>query len=192
MEPELRTPRLVLRRWRDEDLAPFAELNADPKTMGLFPAPLTRAESDAWVARMETSFVTDGFGMWAVTLGSDGPLVGSVGLLRVTPELPFFPAVETGWRLHRRYWGRGFATESARAALRFGFADAGQREIVAFTAAINRRSRAVMERLGMRRDPADDFVYPGIDPDDRLQPHVLYRLGVREWSRQPSQHLSAA
>jgi ribosomal-protein-alanine N-acetyltransferase len=187
---ELRTPRLVLRRWRDEDLDPLAELNTDPETMGLFPAPLTRSESDAWVARMEASFAADGLGMWAVTVGPDGPLVGSVGLLQVTPELPFYPAVETGWRLHRRYWGKGYATEAAYAALRFGFVGAGQREIVAFTAAVNGRSRAVMERLGMRRDPAEDFIFPGIEPDDRLQPHVLYRLGVRDWSREVGRRLS--
>lgn len=181
---ELRTARLVLRRWREEDLAPFARLNGDPETMAYFPAPLTRAESDALVARLERSFEDTGLGMWAVT-GHDGTFVGAVGLLAVGTWLPFGPTVETGWRLHRDHWGKGYATEAAGAALRWGFTEAEIGEIVAFTAAVNERSRAVMARLGMRHDEAGDFLHPRIPEDHRLQPHVLYRLPAAEWEGAP-------
>ncbi len=181
-ERTLRTDRLVLRPWCDEDLIPWAALNADPETMRYFPAPLTRSQSDRFVESMRRSLAHDGFCIWAVELVDDprrpgaAGFVGAVGLLRPRFEAHFTPCVEVGWRLARAHWGCGYATEAARAALDLGFGDLGLDEIVSFTAAVNAPSRAVMVRLGMHRDPADDFLHPRIPPDHRLQPHVLYRL----------------
>ena len=172
----LRTDRLLLRRWGDEDLAPFAALNADADVMEYFPAPLTRERSDALAASIETHFDDVGFGLWAVEVCERLPFIGYVGLNRVSFRAHFTPAVEIGWRLARPQWGNGYATEAARAAVNFGFTELGLTEVVSFTAVANQRSRAVMERLGMEHDPADDFDHPSPHLDDRLRRHVLYRL----------------
>jgi RimJ/RimL family protein N-acetyltransferase len=180
--PRLRTDRLLLRPWRPEDRPPFAALNADPETMRFFPSTLSRPESDALAERREERFESDGFGLWAVEVPDAAPFIGFVGLLPVLFEAPFTPAVEIGWRLARPHWRQGYATEAARAALRFAFEVLQLDEVVSFTAAINEPSRAVMARLGMHRDPSEDFVHPRIATDHRLQPHVLYRLGRQDWS----------
>jgi ribosomal-protein-alanine N-acetyltransferase len=143
-----------------------------------FPATLARAESDALIERIERSFRDDGFGAWAVELPGSIPLAGFVGLWRQNdPRLPFAPAVEIGWRLTREAWGRGIATEAAGVSLEFGFAELGLEQIVSFTTVANHRSRAVMERLRMSRDPAEDFLHPALPAADPLAPHVLYRIG---------------
>lgn len=180
MIPTLRTGRLLLRPWRDEDRAPFAAINADPETMRHFPAPLTRAESDAMIDRALAKWAAQGFGFWAVAL-ADGPFIGFVGLNRPVNEPQLRDLVEIGWRLSRAHWGRGYATEAARAALAFGFAR-GMPEIVAFTAQGNARSRRVMERLGMTHDPADDFAADGLAADHPLAVQVLYRLRSEAFS----------
>src|SRR5215470_17360821 len=144
----IRTERLVLRRWRDSDRAPFAALNADPRVMEFFPALLSRGESDAFVDRIEGHFGEHGFGLWAIEAPGLADFAGYVGLWTARFEAPFTPAVEIGWRLAAEHWGRGFAPEGARAALRFGFEDAGLAEIVSFTVPANTRSRRVMEKLG--------------------------------------------
>jgi RimJ/RimL family protein N-acetyltransferase len=169
------TPRLVLRPWRDDDLAPFAALNADPVVMEYFPAPLGRAESDALVARFREHAVEHGYAPWAVEVRGGAPFVGYVGLLRPRFEARFTPCVEIGWRLARAHWGRGYATEGARAVLDDAFRRLGLDEVVSFTTAANLRSRAVMERLGMTRAPDDDFDHPIFPPGHRLRRHVLYR-----------------
>jgi RimJ/RimL family protein N-acetyltransferase len=179
--PRLVTERLLLRRWQLGDLEPFAALNGDPETMRHFPAPLPRDASDAMVRRIEAGFDRDGLGHFAVELLTTGSLAGAIGLSRVSPPLPFAPAIEVGWRLDRRYWGHGYATEAARAVLRYAFAEKGFDEVVSFTAAVNEPSRAVMERLGMRRDPAEDYLDPDLPPSHWLQPHVLYRLARGQW-----------
>lgn len=172
----LRTDRLILRDWRDSDLEPFAALNADPEVMRYFRAPLTRQESDAFAGRIRQRLAADGWGLWAVEV-VDGPeFVGFVGLARQTFEAPFTPAIEIGWRLARAAWGHGYATEAARRALEVGFGALGLDEIVSMTTVTNARSRRVMERLGMRRDPADDFDYPLLPEAHPLSRHVLYRL----------------
>ncbi len=177
--PVIRTSRLLLRRWRPSDSEPFARLNADPQVMEYFPAILSRAESDALIERIETSFERDGFGLWAVEMPGEIGLAGFVGLINQTNEqLPFAPAVEVGWRLSRESWGRGIATEAARASLEFGFGELGLQEIVSFTTVANQRSRAVMERLGMSHDPGEDFLHPAIVPGHPLAPHVIYRLAA--------------
>lgn len=174
--PRLRTDRLLLRPWRDADLAAFAALNADPVVMEYFPATLTRAESDELAARNRAHFRERGYGWWALEAAEAGGFIGFTGLWVPSFSAPFTPCVEVGWRLARNAWGRGYATEAARAALEFGFGELGLDEIVSFTVPGNRRSRAVMERLGMARDPRDDFDYPRLPEGDPLQRHVLYRL----------------
>jgi RimJ/RimL family protein N-acetyltransferase len=183
VEPELRTPRLLLRRWRDTDRTPFAALNADPFVMEHFPAPLRREESDDLADRIAADIDERGWGLWAVEIAGTAPFAGFVGLNPATFDAPFTPAVEIGWRLAREHWGHGYATEGASAALAFGFDALALEEIVSFTTHGNARSRRVMERLGMRRDPADDFDNPNVPDGDALRPHVLYRVDRARWPR---------
>jgi RimJ/RimL family protein N-acetyltransferase len=180
--PTLTTARLVLRPWRESDLEQMAAVNGDPETMRYFPAPLNRAESDAFVAHMDASFALRGSGLWAVEVPGTAACIGAVGLLTVGFEAHFTPATEVGWRLGREHWGKGYATEAATEALRYAFEDLDLSEIVSFTAAVNLPSIAVMERLGMHRDPDGEFSHPRIAADHRLAPHVLYRLGRPEWA----------
>ncbi|WP_345142504.1 GNAT family N-acetyltransferase, partial [Streptomyces mexicanus] len=171
---ELPTERLVLRGWRASDLGPWAAMNADPEVRAYFPDVLTRQQSEASVARFQADLDRRGWGWWAVEVRATGEFVGFAGLDPVEEGMPF-TGVEIGWRLARRAWGHGYATEAARAALAFGFERLRLTEILAVTAASNLRSRAVMHRLGMTRDPADDFDDPGV-PEGPLRRSVLYRL----------------
>jgi ribosomal-protein-alanine N-acetyltransferase len=180
--PILATERLILRGFRDADREPFAAMNADPEVMELFPAPLTRDESDAFMDRIAQRWDEDGSGLWALERRADGVLLGFAGLAVPRFETAFTPAVEVGWRLARHAWGHGYATEAAEAALRYGFQRLGLAEIVSFTTVANERSRRVMERLGMRRDPADDFDHPNLAPGHPIRPHVLYRLSREAWA----------
>lgn len=174
---EIVTERLLLRAWRDEDLEAFAALNADPVVMEYLPGLLSRDESDAMAGRIRDHFAAHGFGLWAVEVKAPdaASFIGFVGLWRPTWTAHFTPCVELGWRMARAYWGRGYATEAAQASMRFGFDQLGLDEVVALTVPDNLRSRAVMERLGMLRDPADDFDHPRIPEGHRLRRHVLYR-----------------
>lgn len=174
--PELRTERLLLRRWRDQDRDPFAALNTHPAVVEFLAGPLSRSESDALIERIEQAFDERGYGWWAVEVPGEAPFVGFVGLAPVAFEAGFTPAVEIGWRLDPQWWGRGLATEAARAALAYAFDVVELDEVVSFTAVANIRSRRVMERLGMTRDPADDFAHPGLPVDHALVEHVLYRV----------------
>ena len=174
MTAELRTERLLLRRWTEADREPFAAMNADPRVMEHFPAPLTRADSDSFVDRVEAGFAEHGFGLWAVE--ADGRFVGFTGLSVPTFAAPFLPAVEVGWRLAAEAWGKGYATEAARAACRDGFERVGLREILSFTATTNLPSIRVMQRLGMR--PDGTFEHPRVPEGSPLRTHVLYRLAA--------------
>jgi len=178
---ELETEQLLLRRWREEDKAPFAAMNADPAVMEYFPATLSHAESDALADRFQAELDLRGFCPWAVELRESGSFIGFIGLHGVPESLSFAPAVEVGWRLARPFWGRGFATEGANRALFYGFEELGLEEIVSFTSVVNLRSRRVMERLGMTRRPDDDFDHPQVAEGDLLRPHVLYRLRRDDW-----------
>jgi RimJ/RimL family protein N-acetyltransferase len=171
---ERATARLLLRQWRSPDRTPFAELNADPRVMEFFPSPLTREQSDAMADRCEAFIRERGWGLWAVELKTDGRFVGFVGLNIPTAPLPFSPCVEVGWRLAFDYWGHGFATEAALEALRVGFEVLELEEIVSFTAVANRRSRAVMERLGMTESGL--FEHPSVPVGSVLKEHCLFRL----------------
>ena len=170
---ELRTDRLKLRRWLPADLEPFAAMNADPRVTEYLPTVLSREQSDAFVARAEAHFDEHGFGLWAVEI--EGSFAGFVGLSTPRFDAHFQPSVEIGWRFGAAHWGRGYATEGARAALAFGFETAGLAEIVSFTVPANARSRRVMEKIGMTHDPADDFDHPLLPEGHRLRRHVLYR-----------------
>lgn len=185
-EPQLRTERLLLRRWRAADLRPCAAMNADPEVMEHFPAPLTGPQSAELIERIEAGFEQHGYGLCAVEMPARAPFVGFVGLSPVDDDLQFAPAVEVGWRLIRGFWGRGLATEAASAAIDFGFQALGLREIVSFTAECNLRSQRVMRRLGMRRDPDEDFDHPDLPPEHRLARHVLYRLDAARWAEGPT------
>ena len=179
--PTLRTERLILRPWRAEDLDPFAALNTDDRVTVTLGGSIDRNASDALAARIVEGFEKRGFGQWAVELSGVAPFIGFIGLSVPGFDAPFMPAVEIGWRLAFDHWGKGYATEGARAALDYGFNAAGLAEIVSFTAAGNTRSRAVMERLGMRTDPKDDFGHVRLGPDHPLYHHVLYRLRRADW-----------
>ena len=172
----LRTPRLVLRQWRAADRAPFAAMNADPAVMAHFPATLTRAESDALADAIAAHHAARGFGLWALEIPDVTAFAGFVGLSVPGFTAPFTPCVEIGWRLAAAHWGRGYATEAARAVLAHAWDVVGLDEVVSFTTAGHARSRAVMTRLGMRYDPADDFDHPRLPPGHPLRRHVLYRV----------------
>ena len=183
---EISTARLRLRRWRPADREPFAALNADPRVMEFMAARLTREESDRLFDRIEAHFRDHGFGLWAVEVPGVAPFAGFVGLSVPRFQAPFTPCVEVGWRLAAGHWGRGYATEGARAAVGFGFGPLGLKEIVSFTVPANVRSIRVMERLGMTHDPADDFDHPLLPAGHPLRRHVLRRLAVPNSGNQSS------
>ena len=171
----LRTERLLLRPWRASDLTPFAALGADPRVMKHLGTLLTRAESDALAERFAAHFAAHGFGIWALEVPGEVDFAGCVGLAHATFPARFNPSVEIAWRLAPALQGRGYATEAARAALRFGFEQLGLAEILAFTTSANLASQRVMERLGMRRDREQDFEHPALPAGNPLRPHVLHR-----------------
>ena len=177
----LTTPRLRLRLWRDEDLEPFAALNADPRVREFFPSIQTYQESAESMRFIRDHCEQRGFGLWAVEVIGGAPFIGFIGLAVPSFDAPFTPCVELGYRLAFEHWGHGYATEGSRAALAFGFSTVGLAEIVAMTAGSNERSRQVMERLGMRHNAADDFDHPNITVGHPLRRHVLYRLTAGEW-----------
>ncbi|MDH5373804.1 MAG: GNAT family N-acetyltransferase [Acidimicrobiia bacterium] len=178
---EIRTERLLLRRWREADREPFAEMNADPAVMRHFITTLSRDESDAFIERVEEGFGIWGFGLWAIEVPGVRDFIGFTGLWPPGFDAHFTPAIEIGWRLNQDSWGKGYATEAARAALAFGFERAKLDEIVSFTIPANQPSIAVMERLGMTHDPADDFDHPRPAADSPLRRHVLYRMSAERW-----------
>jgi RimJ/RimL family protein N-acetyltransferase len=175
MRDELRTERLLLRRWRETDRLPFQRINADPRVMEFFPEPLTAEISDALFDRAQEHFNQRGFGPFAVELLDTRSFIGFIGLSVPKFEAHFTPAVEIGWRLAFEHWGKGLATEGAGAVLAFGFEAFGMDQIVSFTVPPNLRSRRVMEKIGMTYDPRDDFDHPGLPEYHPLRRHVLYR-----------------
>lgn len=179
MSISLRGSRVLLRPWQDSDLAPFAALNADPEVMRHFPSVLTLKQTEELIQRIRGGFDQRGWGLWALEV--DGQFIGFTGLSVPAFDAHFTPCVEVGWRLARAAWGQGYASEAARLAVGYGFEQLGLAEIVSFTAVANQRSRAVMERLGMTNDAADDFDHPRIEAGHPIQRHVLYRLPRAAW-----------
>jgi RimJ/RimL family protein N-acetyltransferase len=182
----LRTARLLLRPWRTSDRAPFAAINADSKVMEHFPRTSTREESDAFVDRITARVEQQGFGLWAVEVPGVADFIGFIGLNPADAVLGR-PVIEIGWRLAAEHWGRGYATEGARASLAHAFDVLGRDEVVSFTTTANRRSRHVMEKLGLARRSEDDFDHPGVPPSWSGRRHVLYRMTREQWrsQRQP-------
>ena len=175
MNVSLRTERLLLRSWRNDGLAAFAAMSADPAVME-FLSPLIEPGAIAtWAARLRAHWHDHGFGRWVIELPGEASFIGIAGFAWIPYKAHFTPAVEIAWRLARAYWGHGYATEAARAALDYGFGKLDLDEIVAVTVPANLRSRRVMERLGMSRDPAEDYDHPGVI-EGPLKRHVLYRL----------------
>jgi RimJ/RimL family protein N-acetyltransferase len=173
--PHLQTERLVLRQWNDDDLWAFADMNADPEVMEHFLAPMTAEQSAEMMGRQQSLLDAGRPALFAAEIWSTSTFIGFIGLNTPTFTAPFTPCVEIGWRLARSAWGQGYATEGAQAVLKYGFVSLGLPEIVSFTATGNERSRAVMERIGMTHDPADDFDHPALPAGHGLARHVLYR-----------------
>jgi RimJ/RimL family protein N-acetyltransferase len=165
---------LLLRQWKDSDLEPFIAMNSDPEVMRYFPALLSRDESIASFERLRRAIDERGWGLWAVEI--DSAFAGLCGMNIPSFVAPFMPCTEIGWRFRPEFWGRGLAHRAALQALQFGFQTLKLREIVSFTAAINLRSRKLMERLQFQRDLAGDFEHPTIPAGHPIRPHVLYRL----------------
>ncbi|MFS1525085.1 GNAT family N-acetyltransferase [Microbulbifer sp. 2304DJ12-6] len=176
------TERLQLRQWREADKPPLAIMNTDPRVMEFFPALLTREESDAGVDRNSTYIEEYGWGFWALELKESGEFLGFVGIKPITDDLPFAPAVEIGWRLAHPHWGKGYASEAARASLEVAFEILQLAEVVSFTALPNIRSQRVMERLGMQRDSLV-FEHPQVPTESPLLRHCLFRLAAKDWCK---------
>jgi 3-dehydroquinate dehydratase/shikimate dehydrogenase len=172
----IQTKRLILRPWKQEDSASFAQMNADPRVMEYFPSTLSHQESDALATRIQSKIDERGWGLWAVEVPDICDFIGFIGLNDVTFEAHFTPAVEIGWRLAFDHWGKGYATEGALAAAAYAFDVLKLKEIVSFTAVQNMRSRHVMEKIGMQHNPEDDFDHPKLPAGHLLRRHVLYRL----------------
>lgn len=179
----LETERLVLRPWQPSDLEPFTAINQDPEVIRYLGPPMDRDAVAGLIARLSAHRDRHGFGYGAVEEKATGALVGMAGLSVPTWEAHFTPCVEVGWRLARAHWGKGYATEAARAWLEFGFQVLGLEEIVSMTVPDNARSQAVMRRIGMERDRAGDFDHPRVAPGDPLLRHVLYRIRRDTWAR---------
>jgi len=188
--PILRTKRLILRPWREADLEPFAKLNADPKVMEFYPSTLTRGESDALAAKFQREFKERGYGFWAIEVPGIADFIGYVGLNYWNLEVKFAPCIDIGWRLDPSFWGYGYATEGAEASLHYGFKILGFSEIVSMAVIDNTRSKHVMERLGMKTDPAENFEHPKVPKGSRFSWRVLYRLSAKDWELKPVGHLS--
>jgi RimJ/RimL family protein N-acetyltransferase len=171
---EIRTDRLIMRRWRESDLEPFAELNGDAETMRFFPSRLDRAASDAFVGRIEARFEQQGFGLWALEIAGTGRFIGYTGLNPTPDGVPGAGGMEVGWRLRKDAWHHGYATEAARSALDVAFSGAGLPEIWSMTAILNEPSQAVMRRIGMTQHGF--FEHPSVPEGSPLRPHVVYRI----------------
>ena len=183
----IETERLYLRQWHASDFAVFAEINADPEVMKYFPKLLTPKVSDIIASKCQQLIANQGWGLWAVSLKDStktyDDFIGFVGLNDTHADMSFAPAVEIAWRLHKDYWGQGYATEAARAALNFAFTELSLDEVVSFTALINKRSQLVMERLGMMNTRAN-FYHPALNPNHQLAEHVLYNMTRQQWDNQ--------
>lgn len=179
--PVIKTERLVLRQWCEDDLEPFAKLNADPRVMEYFPSILSHQESDDLAKRLSAKLKEQGWGLWAVSVPGLSDFIGFIGLSEPSFSAHFTPAVEVGWRLAYDFWGQGYATEGALEALKYGFETLNLNQIVSFTAVANQRSRHVMEKIGMHHDLKDDFDHPKLPEGHLLKKHVLYRMNHNEW-----------
>ncbi|CEG60563.1 GNAT family N-acetyltransferase [Legionella micdadei] len=173
--------RIRLRTWQPGDKSAFVLMNADKRVMEYFANTLTESETEALIARITSHFERHQFGLWAAELKETGDFIGFIGLSIPTFSSHFTPCVEIGWRLAHAYWGKGLATEGARAVLEYGFNQLNLDEIVSFTTASNQRSRRVMEKIGLTHREEDDFNHPNLPLTHPLSRHVLYRLSKSQW-----------
>ncbi len=182
-ESIIQTSRLILRQWSSDDLESLAKLNADPRVMEYFPSTLTREASNALLKSAYTHIEKYGWGKWAVTLIETGEFIGRIGLEEIDFQASFSPNIELGYRLGFEHWGKGYASEGAKAALEYGFNQLNLKEIVAFTPIQNLRSQLVMKRIGMHNNPSHNFDHPKLAEEHPLKKHVLYRLRAVEWGK---------
>lgn len=181
-KPTIQTERLVFRQWNKKDIKPLAKLYSDPRVMEFWKVKNledTVREYNHFVSTIEKN----GWGFWAIELRESHEFIGLIGLENVGFKAHFTPAVEIGWRLHYDFWGKGYATEGAIAVLQYGFESLNLNEIVAFTCALNVRSRNVMEKLKMRYNPIDDFDDPDFPEGHPYKRSVLYRITKKEWQK---------
>ena len=172
----IETGRLMLRGWEPRDRKSFAALVRDPEVMATLGPLLSREESDAMVERLAGIDAQHGHTFWAAERKADGTLIGFCGLVRGLPGTPIEGEPEIGWRLARAAWGQGYAREAAEASLAWAWATLPDPAVAAITAAVNARSRGLMERLGMVRDPAGEFDHPMVPDGSPLKRHVTYRI----------------
>lgn len=175
----IRTERLILRQWNDEDLLPFSQMCEDKDVMEFFPKLLTVEESYAMGEKIRSLIAERGWGFWAVEIPGHSKFIGFVSLHIPKESMPFSPCVEIGWRLAKRYWGMGYATEAAKESLRYAFTHLGLDEVVSFTTVDNIRSQSVMEKIGMAY--TSNFEHPDLEPSDPLCEHVLYKISKAQW-----------
>ena len=180
---EVTTQRLRLRQWRETDREPCAALNADPAVMRFFADTQSREASDRSIDVWRAELNERGWSNWAVEALESGGFIGFIGLSVPKRSLPFMPCVEVGYRLAREYWGKGYATEGAKAALDVAFRKLALNEVVSFTALLNLPSRAVMERIGMA-NANEDFDHPALPEGSALRRHCLYRVSREAWAPQ--------
>lgn len=182
MKPKIiRTERLILRPWEESDFELFAEINNDQRVMEYLPSTKNREESDQTAQSFAEGILKRGWGFWAVSLIETGDFIGTIGL---DDRYSLFPSmIEVGWRLNFSYWGKGYATEGAKAALAYGFGNLNLEEIVAFTAIQNERSKAVMKRVGLKHNPEEDFNHPNLPGDHPLSKQMVCRIKQNEWQK---------
>lgn len=176
----LETKRLRLRQWVLSDMVPLYHLNADPEVMAFFPNRLNKEQSNTYLLELHSRIAQNGYGFWAVEEKASGCLVGFVGLNVPKYDLPFGPCTEIGWRLAKRFWGKGYATEAAEACLEYGFFEREIERIYSFTASVNKPSENVMIRLGMNKLDKT-FNHPLVPENSHLSEHLLYCLTKLEW-----------
>jgi ribosomal-protein-alanine N-acetyltransferase len=178
----LKTERLLLRQWLEDDFLPFAEMCNDEEVMEYFPKLQTQEESFEMGRKILSLINERGWGFWAVEIPNQHKFIGFVGLHTPTDKMPFSPCVEIGWRLSKSYWGYGYATEAAKEALKYAFSKLNLNEVVSFTTLGNDRSKAVMQKIGMY-DTKQNFMHPDIELSHPQCEHVLYKISKSEWQQ---------
>ena len=178
----LETNRLLLRQWTEDDFLPFATMCSDKDVMAFFPKRQTQAESHAMATKIQSLIEARGWGFWAVEIPNQHTFIGFVGLHVPKSSMPFSPCVEIGWRLSNQHWGKGYATEAAKAALEYAFNQLNLNEVVSFTTLANVRSMAVMQKIGMSNS-RQNFMHPDIEVAHPQCEHVLYKISRWEWQQ---------
>ncbi len=173
----IETSRLIIRSWKEEDLKEFGRLNSDEAVMRYFPKTLSEGETDAFYEAIQEEFKTHNYGLYAVEVKENREFIGFIGFHEATFDMDFTPCIEIGWRLKKEAWGHGYATEGAKACIKYGFEQLGFREIFSFTAEINKPSENVMKKLGMSY--IKEFNHPRVEDKSPLYKHVLYSIKIK-------------